>query len=253
MGLTRCVCTIHQSGLRMCCQGYHIQMASAVINRDKGFLYHPRSLYNSRNFFNFMLSRNMHSNTLYLTTTTSHKSLFLSVDEAKTYIAKLSDKEILNLEAALDEYSNTTQAEDNMPPPSTKQLGYVLLRAAIPFVGFGFLDNAIMILAGEYIDHTIGIALGISTMAAAAIGNLISDLFGLGLADSVEALCRALGIPDPHLSLSQMKRSSVRWMQRLGRGVGVIIGCLIGMAPLLWFDSSHCHDNQNRDETDVVR
>ena len=37
-------------------------------------------------------------------------------------------------------------------------------------------------LQGEYIDHTIGIALGISTMAAAAFGNLISDLFGLGYA-----------------------------------------------------------------------
>ena len=56
----------------------------------------------------------MHSNTLYLTTTTSHKSLFLSVDEAKTYIAKLSDKEILNLESALDEHSNTTQAEGEL-------------------------------------------------------------------------------------------------------------------------------------------
>ena len=56
----------------------------------------------------------MHSNTLYLTTTTSHNSLFLSVDEAKTYIAKLSDKEILNLEAALDEYSNTMQAEGKL-------------------------------------------------------------------------------------------------------------------------------------------
>ena len=98
----------------MCCQGYHIQMASVIINRDKGFLYHPRSIYNSRNIFNFILSRNMHSNTLYLTTTTSHKSLLLSVDEAKTFIARLSDKEILNLESALDEYSNTMQAEGKL-------------------------------------------------------------------------------------------------------------------------------------------
>lgn len=33
---------------------------------------------------------------------------------------------------------------------------------------------------GEYIDITIGVTLGISTMAAAAFGNLISDLSGLG-------------------------------------------------------------------------
>ncbi len=38
---------------------------------------------------------------------------------------------------------------------------------------------------GEYIDLNIGAALTISTMAAAGLGNLISDLAGLGLADRV--------------------------------------------------------------------
>lgn len=38
---------------------------------------------------------------------------------------------------------------------------------------------------GEYIDINVGAALSISTMAAAGIGNLISDLAGLGLADRV--------------------------------------------------------------------
>ena len=40
---------------------------------------------------------------------------------------------------------------------------------------------------GEYIDLTIGAALSISTMAAAGLGNLISDLAGLGLADRVSS------------------------------------------------------------------
>ena len=40
----------------------------------------------------------------------------------------------------------------------------------IPFIGFGFLDNALMIIAGDYIDTTIGVTLGISTMAAAGFG-----------------------------------------------------------------------------------
>ena len=38
------------------------------------------------------------------------------------------------------------------------------------YSGFGFLDNLIMIMAGEYIDLTLGATLGISTMAAAALG-----------------------------------------------------------------------------------
>ncbi len=67
-------------------------------------------------------------------------------------------------------------------------------------------------LQGEYIDWTIGLTLGLSTMAAAGIGNMISDLAGIGLADQVEAACRALGIPNPHLSRAQMNHRSTRWM-----------------------------------------
>ncbi|KAF4087671.1 hypothetical protein AMELA_G00073210 [Ameiurus melas] len=67
-----------------------------------------------------------------------------------------------------------------MAPPTTAQLRYVLLHNAIPFIGFGFLDNAIMIAAGTQIELSIGVILGISTMAAAALGNLVSDLAGLG-------------------------------------------------------------------------
>ena len=64
---------------------------------------------------------------------------------------------------------------------------------SIPFVGFGFLDNLIMILAGEYIDMTLGMTLGISTMAAAALGNTISDLCGIGSAWYVETWATKLG------------------------------------------------------------
>ena len=50
-------------------------------------------------------------------------------------------------------------------------------------LGFGFLDNFIMIMAGEYIDLTLGAKLGISTMAAAALGrlSLLSGIYNLGL------------------------------------------------------------------------
>jgi hypothetical protein len=34
-----------------------------------------------------------------------------------------------------------------------------------------------MIVAGEYIDLTLGVTLGISTMAAAALGKLVSAVF----------------------------------------------------------------------------
>uniref|UniRef100_A0A8C5N1U1 Transmembrane protein 65 n=1 Tax=Leptobrachium leishanense TaxID=445787 RepID=A0A8C5N1U1_9ANUR len=71
-------------------------------------------------------------------------------------------------------------------PPTTGQLKYVFFHNALPFVGFGFLDNAIMIAAGTQIELSIGVVLGISTMAAAALGNLVSDLAGLGYVERLE-------------------------------------------------------------------
>ncbi|XP_045661635.1 transmembrane protein 65 isoform X3 [Ursus americanus] len=90
------------------------------------------------------------------------------------------------------------------PPPTPGQLRYVFIHNAIPFIGFGFLDNAIMIVAGTHIEMSIGIILGISTMAAAALGNLVSDLAGLGLAGYVEALASRLGLSIPDLTPKQV-------------------------------------------------
>lgn len=60
------------------------------------------------------------------------------------------------------------------------------LQRAVPFVGFGFMDNAIMILAGDYIEASIGVTLGISTMAAAALGVLVADVLGLSVGEFIE-------------------------------------------------------------------
>ena len=66
-------------------------------------------------------------------------------------------------------------------PPS----GLVFANNAIPFVGFGIIDNAVMIMAGDYIDCTIGVALGISTMAAAGLGKSVSLSLSLSLKKSL--------------------------------------------------------------------
>ena len=96
--------------------------------------------------------------------------------------------------------------------PSYKDLKQLAYHNSLPFVGFGFLDNLIMIMAGEYIDLTLGnydqptlcslflsrssctgMKFGMSTMAAAALGNTISDLLGIGSAWYVESLADKLG------------------------------------------------------------
>ena len=47
------------------------------------------------------------------------------------------------------------------------------------------------IAAGDYIDATLGGALMLSTMAAAGLGNLISDVAGIFCADAIEDRARA--------------------------------------------------------------
>ncbi|XP_058420893.1 transmembrane protein 65 isoform X2 [Diceros bicornis minor] len=113
-------------------------------------------------------------------------------------------------------------------------IAQVFIHNAIPFIGFGFLDNAIMIVAGTQIEMSIGIILGISTMAAAALGNLVSDLAGLGLAGYVEALASRLGLSIPDLTPKQVDMWQTRLSTHLGKAVGVTIGCILGMFPLLF-------------------
>ncbi|KAJ8334481.1 hypothetical protein SKAU_G00401200 [Synaphobranchus kaupii] len=138
------------------------------------------------------------------------------------------------------------QEQLEMAPPTTAQLRYVLLHNAIPFVGFGFLDNAIMIAAGTQIEISIGVVFGISTMAAAALGNLVSDLAGLGLAGYVEALAYRLGMQIPDLSPKQVDMWQTRVSSHMGKGIGVTIGCILGMFPLFFIGD----DDDKKKEAD---
>ena len=54
---------------------------------------------------------------------------------------------------SFDRIKNTTE-EYQALRPSIQQLRMVAFQAGVPFIGFGFVDNLIMILAGDYIDVT---------------------------------------------------------------------------------------------------
>ncbi|GLD94357.1 hypothetical protein PINS_up002968 [Pythium insidiosum] len=139
-------------------------------------------------------------------------------------------------------------------PPATismQELKYVALQQGLPFIGFGFVDNAIMIIAGDYIDLTLGVSLGISSMAAAGIGNTISDIAGLGLGGVVEDFCARLGLPTPALTPAQMMLKETRMAKVAGSSFGVTIGCLLGMLPLLFLetrDEKEAKDRQQQHE-----
>ncbi|CAL8299647.1 unnamed protein product [Lota lota] len=159
-----------------------------------------------------------------------------SPEMAKDFIYRLHPNERTCLLQALQSFESLAiaQANQESSPPTRAQIRYVLLHNAIPFVGFGFLDNAIMIAAGTQIELSIGVTLGISTMAAAALGNLVSDLAGLGLAGYVEALASRLGMQVPDLSAKQVDMWQTRLSSHLGKAIGITIGCILGMFPLFF-------------------
>ena len=58
-------------------------------------------------------------------------------------------------------------------------------------VGFGFLDNSIMLLAGDAIECTLAVKFGISTMACCALGNIVGDVRGRDFAGCTEQWTQA--------------------------------------------------------------
>ncbi|XP_054619095.1 transmembrane protein 65 [Dunckerocampus dactyliophorus] len=159
-----------------------------------------------------------------------------SPKRAKEFIYRLQARERTCLLKELQNFESIAIAQETLEPspPTTAQIRYVVFHNAVPFVGFGFLDNAIMISAGTQIELSIGVTLGISTMAAAALGNLVSDLAGLGLAGYVEALASKLGMQVPDLTPKQADMWQTRVSSHSGKAIGVFIGCILGMFPLFF-------------------
>uniref|UniRef100_A0A8C5N403 Transmembrane protein 65 n=1 Tax=Leptobrachium leishanense TaxID=445787 RepID=A0A8C5N403_9ANUR len=91
---------------------------------------------------------------------------------------------------------------------------------ALPFVGFGFLDNAIMIIWVQGLSWSY----------------LLYFLFFFSsLAGYVEAISSRLGLPIPDLNPKQADMWQTRVSAHLGKAIGVAIGCILGMFPLLFF------------------
>ena len=149
--------------------------------------------------------------------------------------------------------------------PTSSQLLTLACASGLPFVGFGFADNFIMILVGDQIDCTLGacahttregpcccccplrtridgtirpfvpflagVRFGLSTMAAAGFGNLISDVVGISLGEMIEAAVAKV-LSAPPLSYEQLQLRKTRLVKGSANAIGISIGCLLGMAPL---------------------
>lgn len=128
--------------------------------------------------------------------------------------------------------------------PSQQQLRQLFVCSAIPMVGFGFMDNVVMITAGSYVDATLGVTLGVSTLTAAALGNAVSDVSGVLFGGVLERILSKLKYASPPpLTTSQRALPISRCVKTAGAAIGVFAGCLLGASTLFLggkgFDKDH--------------
>ena len=121
-------------------------------------------------------------------------------------------------------------------PPTMRQLAAVAIASGLPFVGFGFCDNLVMILAGDAVDHYFGMRFGITTLASAGLGNIVADIAGVSVTQKIKEQSRRVRwATPPRLSTLQQAMRSVRVAKYTGAAAGVTIGCILGMLPLAFF------------------
>ncbi|KAL6770644.1 SSA13 [Auxenochlorella protothecoides x Auxenochlorella symbiontica] len=132
--------------------------------------------------------------------------------------------------------SKFSMSGDSMP--GRRQLLAVALASGLPFVGFGIIDNSIMIMAGEQIDTLLGVRLGITTLASAALGNLVADVVGVGVTHQIQSNAKRIKwAAPPRLSTLQQNLPRVRYAKFAGAVLGVSLGCIVGMAPLAFMET----------------
>merc|ERR1719387_1535823 len=77
-------------------------------------------------------------------------------------------------------------------------------------VGFGFMDNTVMLHAGNAIDMTFGVTFGLSTLCAAACGQICSDMAGVSFGRVIEAAASKVGMTPSFLTGAQMELPQVK-------------------------------------------
>ncbi|KAG7352502.1 transmembrane protein [Nitzschia inconspicua] len=129
-------------------------------------------------------------------------------------------------------------ADASVASPSRRQLWLVFCHAAVPMIGFGFTDQTVMLQAGNAVDCTLGVTFGLSTLAAAAIGQVVSDASGVVFGSSLERIATKFGLPPTNLTTAQRALPIVARTTFAGSLLGIIAGCMLGLVNLLFIDTT---------------
>ena len=131
---------------------------------------------------------------------------------------------------------SSTTAASVSSPPSPETLRKIFVFNAVPFVAFGFIDNTVLIYAGDAIDNSVGVAFGLSSLAAAAMGQIFSDTSGVLFGGAIEAWFLKMGFTQPVLTVEQNMMRVTRMTSTWGKVIGVVTGCTLGLLNLLLID-----------------
>mmetsp|Transcript_74250 Transcript_74250/g.198069 ORF Transcript_74250/g.198069 Transcript_74250/m.198069 type:complete len:449 (+) Transcript_74250:20-1366(+) len=149
-------------------------------------------------------------------------------------------------------YVTHSDGAGEVPQPSNHQMRVYALACAVPMVGFGFMDNMVMIQVGDLVDTTIGVAFGLTTLTAAAFGQMASDFSGVCFGGAVEALFVKLGLPQPTITAAQAQLPRVRLVRTASMTVGVVLGCALGMVSLLFMDLGKAERMKKQEELQTL-
>ncbi|XP_026192504.1 uncharacterized protein LOC34623758 [Cyclospora cayetanensis] len=135
---------------------------------------------------------------------------------------------------------------------SWKEVWHVFGIAALPMVGFGLMDQLIMIRLGDLLDTTLGVKFGLATLSAAAVGQLCSDTAGVLFGSTIESCANRLGFPAPNLTAAQRASAVFSLTKTLGAASGVCCGCLLGMLQLLVLDLDRADRLKHQQQLDTI-
>mmetsp|Transcript_44402 Transcript_44402/g.105180 ORF Transcript_44402/g.105180 Transcript_44402/m.105180 type:complete len:344 (+) Transcript_44402:88-1119(+) len=145
--------------------------------------------------------------------------------------------------------SSSDHHASDLPTPSTTappgfgslkqgQLRKHFVASAVPMIGFGFMDNSVMLHAGNAIDLTLGVTFGLSTLASAACGQACSDVAGVLFGGFVEGVAKRMGLPEPGFTAEEENLPVVKRVEVAGGVIGVFTGCCMGLLNLFIIDTN---------------
>jgi len=94
-----------------------------------------------------------------------------------------------------------------------------------------------MIQAGNAIDCSIGVTFGLSTLTAAAVGQVCSNGAGILFGGTIGNLAKAGGLPSSNLSSLQRTLPIIKQTRMGAQLAGVLLGCTLGLVNLLLIDT----------------